>query len=357
MKEVLNYNIHNILKISLEKEKNFDLMRGLDLEMSFFRVNEEIKDPDIIIKLGEFQPSNEDCYVVDHKYHIKENYIYCKDSADNLNWEIEIFGFENGKSIVNYNYNSFGVNNLISKFNFETVFLRPLIYCKLKEKKYFMVHGGSITFKDDAFLLSGCGGSYKTSIIMDLLKKSDFKYMGDDWAILHKEEDSIKVFSFPAHFKLFNYVFNNKKDENLTFVDKVKFIKSLWKKENSENVQVNDSGELKGIIFLNKSNSGDFCFGTLDLDDAINRLINNTKLEMNSDSVPMSGFSLNPLYRYITAYSYVFPDSNMAKLWKTLEDDLKEILNNFNFYELEIPDNYSSHVSDSIVDFIGGGCI
>ena len=210
MKEIINYNIHNVLKISLEREKKFDLMKGLDLEMSFFRVNEKIENPDILVKLGKFKASNEDCYVVDNKYYVKNNYFYWRDSADGLNWEIEIFGFEKGKSEINYNYKNFGINNLISKFNFETLFLRPLIYSKMKEKKYFMVHGGSITFKSHSFLLLGSGGSYKTSIIMDLLRRPGFKYLGDDWAIVHKDESLEPLVSL-AHFKLFNYVLKIKK--------------------------------------------------------------------------------------------------------------------------------------------------
>ena len=67
----------------------------------------------------------------------------------------------------------------------------------------------------------------------------------------------------------------------------------------------------------------------------------------------MSGFSLDHFYRYIKTYSYVFPDSDIAKMWKNLEDELIEILNNFNFYELEIPDNYNSNIANTIANFIG----
>ena len=68
-------------------------------------------------------------------------------------------------------------------------------------------------------------------------------------------------------------------------IDKINFIKSLWKTEKTfENVYVIVSSQLKDIIFINKNKSDNLSFETIDLDDTINRLINNTILEMNSSS-------------------------------------------------------------------------
>lgn len=68
-------------------------MRDLNLEFSFFEVD-AIGNPDIILNIGKFTPSNNDCYLIDHKYHIKENYLYCKDFSGKAKWEVEILGFE-----------------------------------------------------------------------------------------------------------------------------------------------------------------------------------------------------------------------------------------------------------------------
>ena len=93
MKEALNYNLHDILQFQIARDKKRDFMRDLNLEFSFFEVD-AIGNPDIILNIGKFTPSNNDCYLIDHKYHIKENYLYCKDFSGKAKWEVEILGFE-----------------------------------------------------------------------------------------------------------------------------------------------------------------------------------------------------------------------------------------------------------------------
>lgn len=82
MKQTWNYNIHNILKFKIMKEKRrLDLIRDINLPLSFFEV-EQIDEPDIILNIGKFTPFNNECYLIDHnKYYVKENYLYVDDSA------------------------------------------------------------------------------------------------------------------------------------------------------------------------------------------------------------------------------------------------------------------------------------
>ncbi len=67
----LYYNIHDLL--SLEICGNNGLDRGKGLRYSFFET-EKADNPDIILRIGKFTPSNQGCEVVGHKYHIKDNY-------------------------------------------------------------------------------------------------------------------------------------------------------------------------------------------------------------------------------------------------------------------------------------------
>jgi len=89
MKEKISYNIHNILKIEINRIKKLELLRDLNLRFTYFEVD-NVKNPDIILNLGPFKPENKDCTIIDHKYYIKNNYFYCKESEENAKWDIYI---------------------------------------------------------------------------------------------------------------------------------------------------------------------------------------------------------------------------------------------------------------------------
>ena len=349
MKQLLNYDIHN-MKICLERDKKFDLTDNFDLELSFFKVD-SIQNPDIIYKVGKFKPSNEDCYTVDHKYYVKDNYFYCKDGMNGLKWELEIQGFDKGEMIVNYNYSSSKLSKFISRFNFDTLFLRPLIFFKLKDKGKIMIHGGGVSKKDKAYIFPGRGGVYKTSLIMNLIKKADFSYLGDDWIIL----DESKIFNFPVHFPLFNFTYTEKRTEFLNYKDKMRFIISLDKyKENKNGIKISNPCNLSSIIFMSRSNqNSDISIKKLELNNALDKLVENIKLEMMDDEIPLSGFSFGQYYNYICAYSYIFPDSKIANNWKTLKNELQDNLGDICIYEVEVPQNYNSQIVEEVLKIIG----
>ena len=106
MKQVLNYNIHNILKFQITLNQKFSLIDYLNIEHRFFEVD-SVDKPDIILNIGKFKPSNEDCYVVDSKYYITDNYFYCKDSYKIAKWGFEMSGFESGDTKIQISTNSF----------------------------------------------------------------------------------------------------------------------------------------------------------------------------------------------------------------------------------------------------------
>lgn len=347
MNQVLNYNIHDLLKIRLEREKKFDLTRGDDVELSFFRT-EMVEDPDIIYKVGKFKPSNDNSYIVDHKYHIKENYFYCEDSFDNLKWEIEIFGFEEGKTEVNFNYSFYDYKKLLCRFNFETVFLRALIFSKLNEKGYTMIHAGGVSKGNKGFVFPGRGGAFKTSIIMDLIKRFNFYYLGDDWVILNKNE----VFNFPAHLLLFDYIYHNKNNESINFLDKLKFIRSYWFQRNTENVKYVQKSRLNQVIFIKRSNIDSISIKKKDKSQAISQLISSIQLEMMASPISILGFALGPYYNYLSAYAYIFPNSKSCNFWGSIKNNLEENLKT-PIYEVEIPNKWDSNITNAIIDHLG----
>lgn len=350
-KETINYNIHDVLKIQLIRLKKFDLMRGFDLELSSFRVK-ELDDPDIVFEICKFKPSNFDCYVVDHRYYVKENYLYFKESTGKLNWEVEISGFNEGSTVVKFNYKSLGLKPYISRSSIETFLLRPIIYYKLAEKRLFLIHAAGVSNDGKAYIFPGRGGAFKTSLVMDFIKKKGFSYLGDDRIILTNNE----VLNFPAHYPLFEYTFCRKNDENLSTFDKINFIICLLRNKHYKNiVPLSKSAKLNKIYFVVKSTQK---YGVnikkLTLKEAIKKLIESSKLEMRSLSDSLAGFSLGPYYKFMLAYSYVFPDSKVAKYWENLERELLKILSNIPIYEVTLPKKYNFRAFQELVHVIDG---
>lgn len=342
MKQILNYRIHNILEIQIQRTRKFDLLRDIDLELHPFRV-ENITDPDVIFNIGKFTPSNNDCYIVDQKYYVKENYLYCEDLLGNVKWKVEIFGFEKGKTIVNFDYSTLRLKSLISHLSIETFLLKPIIWYKLSEKGYYMIHAAGVSKNGQAYIFPGRGGSFKTTLVKDFIKKAGFNYLGDDFVILHRNN----VLSFPTYLPLFSFVYSNKKGEHLSIIDKVKFIVHLWvgRYGRYSNIPVDKSATLKSIFFVSKINKDKkISIKELSLKEAIDKLIENNKMEIQSAPDFLSDFSFGPYYTYMLAYSYVFPNSLVAKCWDSLKENLESILKNIPIYEIELPKKYNSSI-------------
>jgi len=347
MKEVLSYNIHNILKFQIVRDKRRDLMRDLNLEFSFFEV-EEIDDPDIVLNIGKFTPSNNNCYLVDHKYHIKENYFYCKDVGGRAKWEVEIFGFEEGNTTINFNANILGLERILFPDLLpQNIVLKPMIEYKLGKKGYFLIHSAAISKGNQAYVLVGRGSAFKTTITMDFVRSDEVNFLGDDRIILYENI----VLPFPNSFLKFNYVIKHLPTENFrNILDKIRFVRYLWNNSDyaNSNVPVVNSSTLNAIFFIVRTNKPEVRKTPISVKRAIDKLIANEKAEMfRNPSLALSDFGYHFL-KYMLAYSYVFPESDVAKYWRNMQEGLKRILRQVPLYEIEIPYIYNQRVFNEI---------
>ena len=351
MRQMLNYNIHDILTFQILRNRRRDFMKDLNLEFTFFETKEEIDDPDIVLNIGKFTPSNEGCYVVDHKYHIKENYFYCKDSEGKARWEVEILGFEDGKTTINFDGTVFGLPSfLIPEFLPQNLLLRPLIEYKLAKKGYFLIHAGAVSKNNKAYLLEGRGGAFKTTLAMDFVRRGGFEFMADDRVIIHKD----KVLSFPFHLILFTFRVKHLPTENPRgFWDKVRMVKYLWNnsKYATNEVKMANSSTLRVLLSIVKTNKEAISIREANLKETVNKLIVSMEMEMVY-SPRMMGMSFGRYFKYMQAYSFVFPESEVATYWDNLERKLCEVLEKIPIYEVEIPYKYCVDTFYSVYNFI-----
>lgn len=346
-KETTFYNIHNILKIQINSEKKFDLMKGLDLELFPFKTT-DVSSPDIVFNVGLFNASNEGCSVVDYKYFVKPNYFYCNDSSDKATWEIEIFGFEEGNMVVNFNYTS-NIWSAISRISVETMLLPSIIYQKLYEKDYYLIHAAGVNNGNCCYILPGRGGIFKTSLVMDFIRHKGFEYLGDDRVLLHKNN----VLNYPASIVLFDYIYSHKENEFINFWDKIKFISNLWfssKNRDNYNIStpISGPGKMNAMFFGSKVSGIDtVAMKKISKEDAIKKLLASNKLEISYSSK-------SPYHRYMQAYSYVFTDSDIANYWINFEKSLEKLISDIPLYEIQYPSTYNISTFKQVCSIIEG---
>ncbi|MDY9926309.1 hypothetical protein [Methanosarcina sp.] len=350
------YNIHDIFKVIIINNTNCNFFEMLNYEFSYFEVD-FVENADMTINIGNFFPQNESCYVIDHKYHIKNNYLYCQDSAGKLKWETEINGFEYGKITIN-------INSLEKQTIFNlclplyTFLLEGMLMYSLSNLGFHIIHAASISKDNKAVLLAGRGGSFKTSLVMDLVRELDYKYMSDDKIILHKNS----AYSFPICIDKFNFMLNNMENENYkNKLEKYTMLKSLLlekdkivktKKYNF----IENISSIEKLVFISKNKTSKVKLKKIsDSEEIIKKLIENNRLELclNGSHLPsLTKMRTNPFYRYMLEYSYVYPQSGIAKYWENLTENLTQILNFNEVYEIQMPYKYDIKYLEELKKYI-----
>ncbi|MBC2702251.1 MAG: hypothetical protein HF976_12775 [ANME-2 cluster archaeon] len=349
MKQVLNYNIHDLLKFQIVLNKKFNLINYLNIEHRFFEVN-NIDKPDIILNIDKFIPSNEDCYIVNDKYYIKENYFYCKDSEGRTRWEIEIFGFESGDMIINFDIQIPGVRSLLPILSAHILFLSSVIEYKLSNKGYFLIHSAGLGKDNKAFLLAGMGGAFKTTLAMDFTRKAGFGFFGDERVIFHDGQ----IWSYPIGLVSFDYMCRYLPTEKKrNFLDKINLVKhylNYYHNLDKLNINISEMSDLSALFFIIKqSTRKSMTINEYDLEKAVDKLIINNKIEMNHVYMPnIKGISSNPYFKYTLPYSFIFPESMVATHWDNMKNKLIDILKRVPIYEIEIPMEYDDVVFNDV---------
>jgi len=361
MKQVLSYNIHDILKFQIIRDRGLDFGGLINLRFSCFQV-EQVEKPDIILNIGRFVPANEDCYLVDHKYYVKENYFYCRESEGKANWEVEIIGFEQGDTTINLHvtprFQVPPVDRLRIAVFLPQAFLLRIIEYKLGIKGYFLTHSAAVSKDSRAYLLSGRAGCFKTSLCMDFVRRAGFICLGDDRVILCQD----KILDFPMNSAIFEFMTKRLPDEtHFGVLKQVQFttdyLRGRYGKAGDNRAK---SAELSALLLIARSNrlqaNKRVSFESVphdSLEEIIDSLLVSTRLEdFIGMGMPGFGISSAPFLRYMLAYSSVFPDSLVATQEKKLAESLRSSLENIPVYRVEIPHDYSPDTFDQIHRFI-----
>ena len=365
MRQFLDYNIHDILKFQIIRNGKFGFRDLLNLRFSCFETG-QVDKPDIVLNIGRFTPSNENCYLVDYKYYIKDDYFYCHESEGKARWEVEITGLEQGDTVINLHVSTRRqiqpVDLLRILLFLPQSFLLRIIEHKLGVKGYFLTHSAAISKDNQAYLLSGRAGGFKTSLCMDFVRRAGFTCLGDDRVILYRD----RVLSFPMNYAMFEFMTQRLPDEtHFGILKQVQFVVEQFRgKHKKREENGGKSAKLNAMFLIAKSSglhtSKKVSFEPLpqpSLEQVVNNLLLSARLEdFSGMGMPSFGISSAPFLRYMLAYSFVFPGSPVATLEEKLAESLRSSLKNIPIYRVEIPSDYSPDTFDQIHQFIARNC-
>lgn len=338
------YNIHDIVKFKIVSKSffkwKFDNIFGA---FENFETT-KIEHVDFIVYLGKFEPSNQDCYILEGNYYVKDDYFYCKkDSYKFTKWEFEISGFENGNTIARISSNFLGymwMSGFIIEF---------LIHFKMNEKNYPIVHASCVSDDVRGYLFSGRGGCGKTTIALNFLERG-YKMLGDNFVILHDG----KILSYFSPLNIFTYnlapiihknlnikmkLISNFKEllYKLTF-NYIKIFTKINPKEIFHDLIV-DSVKLNAIFILVPREKLEV--EKIDKNELLDHLLMNQELDTLL------------FLQYISEYSYIFPKSKLSSHWSRYKKNLeRNIPDNINIFKIEVPQKYSYNIFNEIIDVI-----
>jgi len=342
------YNIHNIISFKIVDETKFfrKSFSNVFTQYENFESN-KIDQPDFTIYLRNFKPSNEDCYFLDDKYFIKNDYLYCKeDSYKFAKWEFEIIDLEKSGTVVNIS------NNFIGSMFIAGVIIDFVIFFKMNSKGYPMVHASSISKDNNAHIFSARSGGGKTTIALNLLEKG-FNFLGDNFVIIHNSN----ALSYLSPLNIFTYnlapivkdKFRLKKKiifgiKNIIYLISFGYAK-IFTKINPKDIfpeKITNKSKLSSIFIIFPKEK--FKFESICKDELIDYFVFNQKLDF-------------PYFiKYISEYTFVFPESVIANFWEDYKCNLyNNLTSDLQYYKVEVPKKYDNQILCKILELLENG--
>ena len=332
------YSIHNIVNFKVVNSAQFldKFLPFWDIELRDFESRQEV-EPDFTVFLGKFSASSSDCLILDDRFYIKEDYLYCSDSYKWAKWHLLMYGFNGGNMEVCISANPFAWL-LLADF-----IINPLIWFKLNEKGYAIVHGSGVVRDGRAYVFAGRGAAGKTTIALNLVERG-FKLLGDHFVILSK--DAVLGFLTPLHIADFNltpFIKKRMETRHRVFFRIDQLGRRLTGLQFGTKISpktmfpdsTEDKAKLHSVYLLLPREK--LKVGKISKEELIAHMVANQKLE----SIPFM--------KYMMEYSYLFPRSSFAAYWERYEQNLSQALGVAEgCYRVEVPPKYYSATLERI---------
>jgi hypothetical protein len=339
-----NFDIHGVLKIKFRWKKYRAMLRDLDLKLNYFFV-EDLNDPDIIVEIGPFKPNLVGCRVYERRFFVKEGFVYGVGGSWRTKWSVQIDGLDKDRLFMNIDGKLRSIRGLLAPNMLVSLLVLPLLEFKFFNKGYLLLHSGAVSKDGRGYLIVGRGGSAKTSIVMDLIRKYGYEYIGDDRVLV----GSGIVLSFPTHIQTFEYLLNNAENEFMNFYEKLRLIAYLLK-DRQVKLKIAEKSLLAGVLFIIPSTKP-YTVKCLNTGDATKKMVANMLME-HFETLKIVGLDISPTFECFTAYSAAYPNSSVAKFQENLLLQLESLLSELPIYEISIPLKYDEEIARIIDAFI-----
>lgn len=328
----LNFKVVENTGWQVRFTKNWDIeLQHLELETC-----EDAGGYDFILHLGGFKPDKAGCALLDDHIYIRSDYLFCEDSYRHIRWRMEVSGLEDRAMTVRLDSNLTGWQVVAE------LVINQLLWFRLLRKGYPLIHGSAVCLGDRGLVFAGRGGAGKSTVALDLLARG-FRLLGDHFVIIRN--GSAYGYHAPLHLTPFNlhplirdrlrradyfsYSINRylRKITGRTMVTKVKL-------NNLAGDFLADRAKIDRVFLLIPGN--EFKVQEIDRETMAGHLVVNQKLETF------------PFFKYMLAYSYLYPRSGVASFWETYRDNLRMALDSRPGYKITVPPVYDAGTLDEI---------
>lgn len=332
----MNFDIHGVFKFKIEGTDK-RVLKYFERDYAYFKTSDEIESElDVIV--SDFTPSNDGCCIVDHKYYVKENYIFCEDRHKITRWNLCIENIETKPTV----YFKGGV--------FSEIFLRqdviePLIGFKLAQRGYSLLHASSVAINNKGFIFAGSPRAGKTTMIANLMGSSIF--LCDEVAILSSES---VIYSFPSPIHIYKYNLEGAPSiyGKMTSMDKfevtIKYLAYILSLKyaklpfaiNPKKLfsKIGGAYPIHCLALLTRTNLDKVkLVGNIDKEELVERL------------TLINKYQFHYFAECISACSYGSPKSEVSLYWQTSRDILFDALRQVTCYEIKMPltNSWSTH--------------
>jgi len=340
-------NIHNFLKVQINQAQEHEFIKDINHPFSYFEV-ELVEHPDIILNVGDFEPQNSGCSVVDHKCHIKKDYIYSSEKIDKIPMRIEINGLDSSPTVINVHMGKRRFRqHLFPSLLAQNIILRPIIDFKLLQQRVLSIHAAGAAGPHGALILPGRGGAFKTTVMMDLIRELGYKFLGDDRIIIFRST----AYSYPIHQKLFYFRVSEMKSEEFGPLDKFKYVLYQARKHETAKL-ILESAPLWKIYCMVKWTGIGVGTQMFENNELVRRITKSHQME-NIISPKIMGVSTGKVYEYFAAYSFIFPESKIASYWNDYAELVAQNLAGTEFTEISLPQTYTPGIFADLVETLG----
>ncbi|MDH7594429.1 MAG: hypothetical protein QHG99_08830 [Methanomicrobiales archaeon] len=339
-----NYNIHGLIKFRIEGD-NTKIINHFKEDYAYFVVKDDI-EPDFRLIVSDFTLDTNDCYFINYKYYVRENYIACNDGYKIVKWKVAIENIDT-KPVIHFS------GGMFSEIFLRDYIIEPLIAFLLNQKGLVLLHASSVAYQDKGYIFSATKGTGKTSTLLNLIRDGGI-YLSNEPTLL--SERGI-VYSYPSFIHLYYYNFKsvpfityklNTQQKVELYVKHLVHLISLKYVSFSLNINaktffgnIGSQYPVKSFILLNKTNKNNIMINSsMKKDELIHKLVIINKFEWEYFS------------RLIAAYSYVFPKSIVTSFWRKYQEILEKSLEGINIYSIDVPKLYDDETYNEIFKLV-----